>query len=551
MSHLRWCRFAAVALSSALAVAPAGILAQTPSRLALGGPPPSVRTEAELRAFLDELEAQELALGEATTLEAYYQWQGKARHFTGAFARLQTDLVTRRDYAAVIDRWQGKVRDSTLARRLFLHHRDFLAARADPRLSIQLVDLQTAIQDTVTAFRFDVRGRKLTLTGIGELLDTAADRSLREAAFRSRLQVTPHTMPSIVRALSLLDRIGRQEGFANGAAAGLNNSSLEPRRVLRDLDEFERATRPTYLAMLRRVRADLRVDRVEGWDVGYWLHQQETAGGVDPWPKEAGLERLRGLMRAIGFAVDSLPIDIRIWDVPTGGITFPVRPPYEARLLSNPFSGSDFYSTLFHEYGHAANFTLMDPTLPAAFFRGDETPLGEGLAETLGYYAADHDWLERAAGVTQTEAVRLERAARLRQLLWLRRTIALGAYAEITQYLDRKADLDSLYAAAYGRFVGVELPPGHWFATRDMFATGPLYFQSYLYANMIAAQLREAMREQFGVEDLSAEPRVAAWLTERFFRMGAAVPWEEKVRRATGRPLSSAALARYLAEASP
>jgi hypothetical protein len=305
MSHLRWCRFAAVALSSALAVAPAGILAQTPSRLALGGPPPSVRTEAELRAFLDELEAQELALGEATTLEAYYQWQGKARHFTGAFARLQTDLVTRRDYAAVIDRWQGKVRDSTLARRLFLHHRDFLASRADPRLSIQLVDLQTAIQDTVTAFRFDVRGRKLTLTGIGELLDTAADRSLREAAFRSRLQVTPHTMPSIVRALSLLDRIGRQEGFANGAAAGLNNSSLEPRRVLRDLDEFERATRPTYLAMLRRVRADLRVDRVEGWDVGYWLHQQETAGGVDPWPKEAGLERLRGLMRAIGFAVDS------------------------------------------------------------------------------------------------------------------------------------------------------------------------------------------------------------------------------------------------------
>ncbi|HEX6616816.1 MAG TPA: hypothetical protein VF046_10985 [Gemmatimonadales bacterium] len=549
MPHLRWCRFAAVAVTSLFALAPA-ILAQTPTRLALGGPPPPVRTEAELRAFLDELEAQELALSEATTLEAYYQWEGKARHFAAPFARFQTDLVTHRDYAAVIDRWQGKVRDSTLARRLFLHHRDFLAARADPRLSIQLVDLQAAIQDTVTAFRFDVRGRKLTLTGTGELLDTAADRSLREAAFRSRPQVASHTMPSIVRALSLLDRIGRQEGFANGAAAGLNNSSLEPRRVLRDLDEFERATRPAYLAMLQRVRTDLRVDRVEGWDIDYWLHRQETAGGVDPWPKEAGLERLRGLMRALGFAADSLPIDIRIRDVPTGGITFPVRPPYEARLLSNPFSGSDFYSTLFHEYGHAANFTLMDPTLPAAFFRGDETPLGEGLAETLGYYAADHDWLVRAAGVTPAQAMRLEHAARLRQLLWLRRTIALNAYAEITQYLNRTADRDSLYAAAYRRFVGVELPPGHWFATRDMFATGPLYFQSYLYANMIAAQLREAMREQFGVEDLSAEPRVAPWLTEHFFRMGAAVPWEEKVRRATGRPLSSAALARYLAEAS-
>jgi hypothetical protein len=200
-------------------------------------------------------------------------------------------------------------------------------------------------------------------------------------------------MPSIVGAISLLDRIGRQEGFANGAAAGLGNSSLEPRRVLHDLDEFERATRPAYRAMLQRVQADLHLDRVQPWDIDYWLHRQETAGGVDPWPKEPGLVRLRDLMRAIGFAVDSLPIDIRIWDVPTGGITFPVRPPYEARLLSNPFSGSDFYSTLFHEYGHAANFTLMDPNLPAVFFRGDETPLGEGVAETLGDFAADRHWV--------------------------------------------------------------------------------------------------------------------------------------------------------------
>jgi len=551
MLHPRWCRLLIVAIAGLLSIAPVIAFAQTPARLALGGPPPPIRTEAELRAFLDELEAQELALGEAAALEGYYQWKGKARHFAGPFGRFLTDVVTRRDYAAVVDRWQGKVRDSTLARRLFLHHRDFLAARADPRLPIQLVDLQTAIQDTVTAFRFDVRGRKLTLTEVSELVDTSADRSLREAAFRARPQIAPHTMGPIVRAISLLDRIGRQEGFANGAAAGLNTSSLEPRRVLRDLDEFERATRPTYLAMLQRVHADLRLDRVEGWDIDYWLHRQETAGGVDAWPKAAGLERLRGLMRAIGFAVDSLPIDIRIWDVPTGGITFPVRPPYEARLLSNPFSGSDFYSTLFHEYGHAANFTLMDPNLPAAFFRGDETPLGEGVAETLGYYAADHHWLERAAGVGPAEAARLEHAARMRQLLWLRRTIALNAYAEISQYLDRGLDLDSLYAATYRRFVGVELPPGHWFATRDMFATGPLYFQSYLYANMIAAQLREAMREQFGVEDLSAEPRVAPWLTEHFFRVGAAVPWEAKVRRATGRPLSSAALARYLGEATP
>jgi Zn-dependent M32 family carboxypeptidase len=59
--------------------------------------------------------------------------------------------------------------------------------------------------------------------------------------------------------------------------------------------------------------------------------------------------------------------------------------------------------------------------------------------------------------------------------------------------------------------------------------------------------VREAMRREFGTEDLSAEPRVAEWLTRHFYRPGQSVPWPEKVRRATGRPLDARALAEFLA----
>jgi len=525
--------------------------AVAPARLSLGGPPPRIRNEAELRTFLDELEAQEFAIGVALSLEGYYQWKGETRHFAGPFARLLTDLQSRKDYAAVIDRWRGKVGDSTLARRLDLHHRDFLLARADPRLAVELVSLQTSVQDTLGHFRFDVRGHQLTGTAAYELVDTSADRPLREAAFRARTQISPRLRRPILHAMDLLDRIGGQEGFANGAAAGLAQSSLQPRLVLRDLEAFEAATRPAYLAILARVKGDLGVSRVEAWDIDYWLHRQEQSAGTDAWPKERGLERLRDLMRGLGFAVDSLPIDVKVWDVPTGGITFFVRPPYEARLLTNPFTGSNFYETLFHEYGHALNATLMRKDLSPIFLRGDETPLGEGLAETLGHFAYDRHWLVRAAGVSPAQGEGLERVGKMQLLLWLRRSIALQAYTEISLYLDRGANPDSLYAAAYRRFVGVELPPGDYIGSRDFFATGPLYAQSYLYANMIATQLREAMREQLGVDDLTREPRVGAWLTERFFAAGASVAWPEKVRRATGRPLSTEALARYLAGAVP
>jgi Zn-dependent M32 family carboxypeptidase len=83
-----------------------------------------------------------------------------------------------------------------------------------------------------------------------------------------------------------------------------------------------------------------------------------------------------------------------------------------------------------------------------------------------------------------------------------------------------------------------------------MFATGPLYFQSYLYANMIATQLREAMSAQLAASDLTREPRVAAWLIERMFAPSNSVAWPEKMRRATGKPLGTEALSRYLSGAN-
>jgi carboxypeptidase Taq len=149
--------------------------------------------------------------------------------------------------------------------------------------------------------------------------------------------------------------------------------------------------------------------------------------------------------------------------------------------------------------------------------------------------------------VNPEQAAALERLGKLQQLFWLRRTIGASAYAEVQAYLDLTANFDSIFTDSYRRFVGVDLPPGDYASTRDLFGTVPLYYPAYLYANMFAAQLREAMRKEFGTEDLSQEPRVAGWLTRNFYGPGQSIPWMEKVRKATGRPLDSRALVQFLA----
>ena len=551
-SRLRHVRSRIVAPLVALlaAVLGAGPLAAQDTggtRLTLGGAPPPIQTEAQLRRFLDDLETQEFAIGTAQAVESYYQWRGETTHRVAATTRLANDLLNRRDYAAVVDAWRGKVQDSTLERRLELHQRAFLQAKADPRLVLALSDLQSTLQDTLEQFRFTAGGNRFTGTALGEIVDTSGDRERRRAAFIATPQIAAAIGPSVRRSMALIDSIGREEGFATGADAQLVLSSLTRDQVLRDLDAFERATRPTYLAMLERARRDLRVEHMEPWDIDYWLTLQER-GVADAYPQRPFLFRLRALFRALGFRVDSLPIDVRVWDVPTGGITFPIRPPFEARLLTNPFTGSNFYGTLFHEYGHAVNAALERPDLSPIFLYGDETPMSEGTAETVGNFAYDRHWIGRAAHLSSAQAAKLERVGREQLLLWLRRTICLNAWVEITAYGDLHANLDSLYHEAYQRFVGVTLPAGDYVGADDMFATGPLYYQSYLYADMIAAQFRDAMRATFHVDDLSREPRVAGWLTTYIYADGGRVPWATKVVRATGKALSIDPLVKYLTE---
>lgn len=518
---------------------------QAGERLTLGGPPPRVRTEAQLRSFLDDLESQQFAITTALQTESYYQWRGETTHRAAQTARLRNDILNRRDYAAIVEAWEGKVKDSVLARRLFLHRRAFRQSKADPALVLRYSDLQVAIQDSVSQFRFLLDGERYTATQIDELVDTTHDRARRRAAFLTAPQRSAVIGPMVRRAMWMNDSIGRQEGFANGADAGLEFTSLGREEVIRDLDAFERATRPAYLAMLEQIRRDLRVDRVEPWDIGFWLNEQEKSV-ADAYDKAPGIARLHALVTALGFKTDSLPIDVRIWDVPIGGIAFGTRIPFDARLLTNPFTGSNFYVTLFHEYGHALNFTLTSPTLSPIFLDVDETPMAEGTAETFGHFAYDAHWIARTAGLSPERAKALERIGKMQLLFWLRRTICLDAWAEVNAYSNLGSDLNAAYHEAYRRFVGVTLPDGDYFGDRNQFATGPLYLQSYLYANMIAAQLRAAMRSQFGVEDLTRESRVGPWMTKHFYAEGTLVPWKTKLVRATGQPLKVDALAAYL-----
>ena len=195
-----------VALLTATAVTAPCLRAQEPApppahtRMTLGGPPPAVRTEADLKAFLDDLESQQFAINTALGVETYYQWRGETTHRAAATNALANDLLNRRDYASIVNAWQGKVADSALARRVALHARAFMQAKAGPRLVIALSNLQSAIQDSIEKFRYTFGGQRYTSTALVEIADTSGDRERRRGAFMALNQRTPVIAASVVHA---------------------------------------------------------------------------------------------------------------------------------------------------------------------------------------------------------------------------------------------------------------------------------------------------------------------------------------------------------------
>ena len=72
----------------------------------------------------------------------------------------------------------------------------------------------------------------------------------------------------------------------------------------------------------------------------------------------------------------------------------------------------------------------------------------------------------------------------------------------------------------------------------------PVYYHNYMLGELFAAQLRHVLAQRAGQPGKAAEPRfdgqreVGDFLRQQVFRPGAAQPWPEFVRTATGEPLS-------------
>jgi peptidyl-dipeptidase A len=513
--------------------------------------PLRVSSKNELVPYLDSLEHRYERACLQVGLANWNSYAKEGPYDLGAAKAALTSLFTDTAAQGIIELWRsrsGSLADKPLARRLELWHRVFMggAIYADPEIAAR----ENALQQTMTNFRFSHNGAPITRAQAATKLRQESKGAARRTLWRIGSQLTSVTAGDLASLVALRNAKARRLGFPNYYSLSLHLNAIDEEWLLKTLAFLEEETRPALEEFIARSTTKLRVKEFGPWDFDYAL--REAVSLPDKYfPSDSVLGALHRFETGIGFPVDSMPIREVVSDIPYGGLNLAIDIPRDTRFLLNPTKGHRFYAVAFHEFGHALKAVNTDVEYP--ILKGYEWIPGaqcgayeEGVADMHSEFTDDSLWLAAFTAVKPKllESYLLTRG--LPSVYRLRRTMK-DFFVEYEMYKNPAQNLDSLERAMIQRYLLVEVDSAErpQYASSIWYVTYPCYYQNYILADMIGAQLQEALSDKFGVEKIS-DPGVAGWITSHLYATGEKQEWTERIRNATGKGLEPGALLRKL-----
>jgi hypothetical protein len=426
----------------------------------------------------------------------------------------------------------AKFSDPVLARRreLFLREAVYTNIFADPRLAA-LVEGMERDQD---ALRYRVGSQRMTRAQLNNTLAHSPDRELRRQCWEARSQITVLTGRRIQRAMRMRIALARRHAHRPFPEFMLEYKGIGSQKAL--LDSFEQIrlqTEAPYRELLERVRADLKVEKVEPWDLDYFFSTLTGDFEQKLFVPEATWPQIKQVAASLGYDFDRLPVEVKIADITFGGGTYPIVYGKEVKILVNKYTGLRFTDTLLHESGHGLHYSFSNE--PSFILRGTYAePFDEGLGQVMSLMLYRTEVATRYSGLSPEQARLVQERYRLKDLLDLRDTIADSVF-EFEAYANPDQDLDALYNRIYSRYIGVDMHGTRTWAFDPFYCTGPIYLQSYVLAEMVGWQVHHALDQKFG---RNWDARTGVYLREKFFSRGGLLTLDQIMQEGTGEPLN-------------
>jgi len=407
--------------------------------------------------------------------------------------------------------------DPHVARQVELLHDAFLPNQVPSELRRSLAELEAALDSTYNAFRGTIDGRSVDDNEIAQILRASDDEAERRAAWEASKQVGAEVASRVRELARIRNRAAHELGFRDHFALALASSELDEGRLFATLDEVDAATGAPFAAWKAELDAALverfslgGIDEVAPWHLDDPFFQEPPVAAaldLDRFFTDVDVEALT-LRTYRGLGLDLAPVMASSDLYPREGksqhaFCVDVDREGDVRVLCNIEPNERWMGTMLHEFGHAVYDRETDPSLPW-LLRGAAHPLTtEGIAMLFGRLTREPEWLHTVAGVPADALRGLEadlQVFRRAALLVFARWVLVMTHFERAFYADPDADHDTRWWDLVERYQLMGRPERSapdW-AAKIHVALAPVYYQNYLYGELVASQLAATLRSRAG-----------------------------------------------------
>jgi peptidyl-dipeptidase A len=467
-------------------------------------------------------------------------------------------------FAALRDARRDDGLDSLVRRQLDVLHDGFVPHQVPEDTRRRLVELETAVENTYNTFRGELDGERVDDNTILEILRTSDDSELRRRAWEASKQIGAEVADQIRELARLRNKAARSLGYRDHFALALATGELEEDRLFATLREVDSQTRVPFTTWKSELdealaaRFGCSVDALRPWHLDDPFFQDPpTSGAVDLDPVFAKRDLVELTLRTYdGLGLDVRPVldrsDLFARDGKSQhAFCIDIDREGDVRVLCNVEPNERWMDTMLHEFGHGIYDREVRHDVPWLIRGAAHALTTEGVAMLFGRLVREPEWLAHVAELPASEldvlAPQLVNARRAALLTFARWVLVMTSF-ERRLYADPEQDLDTLWWDLVEQYQDVRRPDGRhapdW-ASKIHLAVVPVYYQNYLYGELVASQLAATLRRDAG--GLVDQRGAGTLLVDRFFGPGGSLRWDQLVEEATGEPLTPAHLAGELA----
>lgn len=410
---------------------------------------------------------------------------------------------------------------------------------------LEISSVRDSLVELDQSKRIEFEGQARSRRYLSNTFRYDSNRKRRQSAYRAWCSAGDPIADGLAQLFRARNQRAQRLGYNNFLALVFNVTGLNTDEYRGFLDQLDSLTRKPYEDILDRIGAKLNLDELEPWDLGYAYADINSA--VDRYfPADSQLGYIKQSLKGMDINLDKMPIyfDLNARESKTEyAFSFPIKPPFDIRILGNLSDGLSSTWILLHEVGHAVHFAsiVQDREI---FARNIDGAWAEGMAQTIAAIQREKLWLTRYAGLPEQLAASYLSSLKEQDIISLRQRLLLLDF-EYQAYTNPNRDINKLYWDMFEKYMRL---PRHddikpWAAIIH-YTSIPVYMQNYLYADIIAAQNMNFIRQNYG--DPIDNPRASAFLMQNYFRFGGRYPWPELLERGTDEPLNPKYLVKRL-----